>query len=419
MERHERRVVITGIGLVTPLGSGTEKNWQALVAGRSGIGPLTLFDCSDFPVRFAGQVNDFDPAAFIERKEIKKIDRFAQFAIGAAQMAMDDSGFVIEPDEAHRVGVVIGVGMGGISTVEEYHEAFLKSGLKRVSPFLIPRLIANLAPAQIAIRFGCTGINYTPTSACASGGHAVGEAYRQVRFGYQDVIITGGAEAALTPMGVGGFAVMRALSTRNEDPQRASRPFDLLRDGFVMSEGAGILILEDLRHAQSRGARIFAEVIGYGANSDAYHITTPAPEGRGAKDCMQLALADGDIDLLEVDYINAHGTSTQYNDANETEAIKRVFGERAYEIPVSSTKSMTGHLLGAAGGVEAAYTALAVYHRCIPPTINYEVPDPRCDLDYVPNQVRSAEIRVALSNSFGFGGTNSCVAFRRWSSEAR
>jgi 3-oxoacyl-[acyl-carrier-protein] synthase II len=419
MKRQDRRVVITGIGLVTPLGSGTEKNWQALIAGRSGIGPLTLFDCSDFPVRFAGQVNDFDPASFIEKKEIKKIDRFAQFALAAAQMGMDDSGFVIEPGQAHRVGVVIGVGMGGIATIEEYHQAFLESGLKRVSPFLIPRLIANLAPAQIAIRFGCTGVNYTPTSACASGGHAVGEAYRQVRFGYQDMIIAGGAEAALTPMGVGGFAVMRALSTRNEAPTRASRPFDLYRDGFVMAEGAGIVILEELRHAQSRGARIIAEVVGYGANSDAYHITTPAPEGRGAKECMRLALADGEIDPAEVDYINAHGTSTQYNDANETEAIKGAFGDRAYKLAVSSTKSMTGHLLGAAGGVEAAYTALAIYHRCIPPTINYEERDPVCDLDYVPNQARPAEIRVALSNSFGFGGTNSCVAFRRWSNEAR
>jgi 3-oxoacyl-[acyl-carrier-protein] synthase II len=280
-------------------------------------------------------------------------------------------------------------------------------------------LIANLAPAQIAIRFGCTGVNYTATSACASGGHAVGEAYRQVRFGYQDMIIAGGAEAAVTPMGVGGFAVMKALSTRNEDPQGASRPFDLGRDGFVMAEGAGIVILEELRHAQSRGARIIAEVIGFGANSDAYHITTPAPEGRGAKECMQLALADGGIDPAEVDYINAHGTSTQYNDANETEAIRRVFGERAYKLAVSSTKSMTGHLLGAAGGIEAAYTALAIYHRCIPPTINYEFPDPACDLDYVPNHARPAEIRVALSNSFGFGGTNSCVAFRRWSNETR
>jgi 3-oxoacyl-[acyl-carrier-protein] synthase II len=419
MERQDRRVVITGIGLVTPLGSGTERNWQALIAGRSGIGPITLFDCSDFPVRFAGQVNDFDPAEFIEKKEIKKIDRFAQFGLAAAQMAMDDSGFVIEPELAHRVGVVIGVGMGGISTIEEYHQTFLKSGLKRVSPFLIPRLIANLAPAQIAIRFGCTGVNYTATSACASGGHAVGEAYRQVRFGYQDMIIAGGAEAAVTPMGVGGFAVMKALSTRNEDPQGASRPFDLGRDGFVMAEGAGIVILEELRHAQSRGARIIAEVIGFGANSDAYHITTPAPEGRGAKECMQLALADGGIDPAEVDYINAHGTSTQYNDANETEAIRRVFGERAYKLAVSSTKSMTGHLLGAAGGIEAAYTALAIYHRCIPPTINYEFPDPACDLDYVPNHARPAEIRVALSNSFGFGGTNSCVAFRRWSNETR
>jgi 3-oxoacyl-[acyl-carrier-protein] synthase II len=304
-------------------------------------------------------------------------------------------------------------------TGEMLHRAFLEFGLKRVSPFLVPRLISNLAPAQIAIRFGCTGVNYVSTSACASGGHAVGDAYRQVRFGYQDVIITGGAEATLTPMGVSGFAAMRALSTRNEDPQGASRPFDLHRDGFVMGEGAGILIVEELQHARNRGARIIAEVVGFGSNGDAYHITTPAPDGRGAKECMRLALEDGGTDPTEVDYINAHGTSTQANDANETEAIKGLFGDRARQLAVSSTKSMTGHLLGGAGGVEAAYTALAIYHRCIPPTINYEVPDPACDLDYVPNQPRSADIRVALSNSFGFGGTNSCVAFRRWNNEAR
>ncbi len=409
-----RRVVVTGIGVVSPLGSGVECNWQALMEGRSGIGPITHFDASPFPVHFAGQVPDFDPAAYIKKKELKKIDRFAQLAIAAAQMAMDDAKLQVTADNAARIGVIVGVGMGGISTIEDYLNLFVTAGLKRLSPFFIPRLIANMAPGQIAIRFGCTGINYTPVSACASGGHGVGEAYRAVRFGYQDAVIAGGAEAAVTPMGLGGFSVMRALSTRNDDPQRASRPFDAGRDGFVMGEGAGLLIVEALEHALARGARIYAEIVGYGANADAYHITSPAPDGRGAAQCMQLALHDGDIDPLEVDYINAHGTSTQYNDTNETQAIKRVFGAHAAQLAVSSTKSMTGHLLGGAGGVEAAYTALAIHHRRLPPTINYEQPDPSCDLDYVPNHARDAEVRVALSNSFGFGGANACVAFRRW-----
>ena len=409
-----QRVVVTGIGAVSPLGCGTDVNWQALLAGRSGIGPITAFDASDFPVRIAGQVPGFDPAAYLEKKDIKKVDRFAQFAIAAAQMAMDDARLTVTPEEAPRVGVVVGVGMGGIATIEEAVRSFYDDGLKRLSPFFIPRLIANMAPGHIAIRFGCTGVNYTPTSACASGGQAVGEAFRLVRYGDQDVVISGGAEAAITPMGVGGFAVMRAMSTRNDEPERASRPFERHRDGFVVGEGAGVLVVESLAHARARGARIYCELVGYGANGDAYHITSPAPDGRGAAECMRLALASGGIDPLEVDYINAHGTATPYNDVNETQAIKAVFGEHAARIAVSSTKSMTGHLLGGAGGVEAVYTALALHHGWLPPTINYDEPDPECDLDYVPNTARQVRARVALSNSFGFGGANACIAFRRW-----
>jgi 3-oxoacyl-[acyl-carrier-protein] synthase II len=414
MARPERRVVVTGLGLVTPLGSSVQKNVEALMNGRSGVAPITHFDASTFPSRIAGEVRDFDPAEFIEKKELKKMDPFIQFAVGAAQMAMDDAGFRIDPAAGDRVGVIIGVGMGGIATIEEYHQAFLEHGLRRVSPFFIPRLIANLAPGQIAIRFGAKGVNYAPASACSSGGHAVGEAYRLIRFGYQDAVIAGGSEAAVTPMGVGGFAVMRALSSRNDEPEQASRPFDRGRDGFVMAEGAGVLLLESLESAQQRGARVYAEVIGYGANADAHHITAPSPEGEGATRCMQLALEDGGIDLSEVDYINAHGTSTPYNDVAETLAIKRLFGEHAARLAVSSTKSLTGHLLGAAGAVESIYTVLTLYHQRIPPTINYEEPDPECDLDYVPNKARPAAVRAALSNSFGFGGTNVCLAFRRW-----
>jgi 3-oxoacyl-[acyl-carrier-protein] synthase II len=411
---HTRRVVITGVGLVTPLGTGVDKNWQALMDGRSGIGPVTRFDVSDFPTRIAGEVKDFHPEEFIEKKEIKKMDLFIQYAVAAAKMAMDEACLPITADNEDMVGVIVGVGIAGLSSIEEYHKLFLESRLKRVSPFFIPKLIANLAPGQISIRYGAKGINYTPTSACSSGAHAIGEAFRLIRLGEQDAMIAGGAEAALTSMGLGGFIAMKAVSSRNDPPEKASRPFDRNRDGFVMAEGAGILVLEELEQARSRGAKIYAEVVGYGTNSDAYHITAPSPEGEGAMRCIRLALRSGGIDPLEVDYINAHGTSTPYNDATETQAIKRVFGEHAARMAVSSTKSMTGHLLGAAGGVEAVYSALALHHQCLPPTINYEEPDPECDLDYVPNAPRWAPIRVALSNSFGFGGTNVCLALRRW-----
>ena len=411
---HTRRVVITGVGLVTPLGTGVEKNWQALMDGRSGIGPVTRFDVSDFPTRIAGEVKDFHPEEFIEKREIKKMDLFIQYAVAAAKMAMDEARLPITADNEDMVGVIVGVGIAGLSSIEEYHKVFLESRLKKVSPFFIPKLIANLAPGQISIHYGAKGITYTPTSACSSGAHAIGEAFRLIRLGEQDAMIAGGAEAALTPLGLGGFIAMKAVSSQNDPPEKASRPFDRNRDGFVMSEGAGVLVLEELEQARSRGAKIYAELIGYGANSDAYHITAPSPEGEGAMRCMRLALRSGGIDPLEVDYVNAHGTSTPYNDATETLAIKRVFGEHAARMAVSSTKSMTGHLLGAAGGVEAVYSALALHHQCLPPTINYEEPDPECDLDYVPNVPRRAPIRVALSNSFGFGGTNVCLAFRRW-----
>jgi 3-oxoacyl-[acyl-carrier-protein] synthase II len=408
-----RRVAVTGLGLVTPLGTGVEKNWEALVHGRSGVGAISRFDASGFPTRIAGEVRDFRAEDFIEKKEIKKMDLFIQYTMAAADMAIASSGLKIDDANAERVGVVVGVGLGGLPTIEEYHGLFLDSGLKRISPFMIPKLIANLAPGQVAIKHGAKGINYTPTSACSSGGHAVGEAMRMIRHGYQDAVICGGAEAAISPTGVGGFVAMRALSTRNDAPERASRPFDKNRDGFVISEGAGVLILEELEMARRRGATILAEVVGYGTNGDAYHITQPSPEGVGAAACMALCLADAGISPDAVHYINAHGTSTEYNDANETKAIKRVFGEYAARLPVSSTKSMTGHLLGGAGGVEAAYTVLALQHGVIPPTINYEEPDPDCDLDYVPNVARQAPIELALSNSYGFGGTNVSLAFRR------
>jgi 3-oxoacyl-[acyl-carrier-protein] synthase II len=405
--------VVTGLGLVTPLGNDLAANWQSLQAGRSGIAAIGNLDASELPVRIAGEVRGFDPLRYVDKRDVKKMDPFTHFAVAAAQMAVDDAGFRIDAGLAPRVGVVVGVGLGGISTLLEAHQGFLDGGVRKLSPFMIPRLISNMAPGQIAIRFGAKGVNYAPASACASGGHAIGEAFHMIRSGLQDAMIAGGAEAAVTALSVGAFAVMRALSTRNDEPERASRPFDRERDGFVMAEGAGILILEERGRAVGRGARIYGEIVGYGANADAYHITSPSPEGEGAAACMRLALDDGRASPSDVDYINAHGTSTPYNDANETQAIKRVFGEHATRLAVSSTKSMTGHLLGAAGAVEAAYTILALHHGVIPPTINYEVPDPECDLDYVPNQARSAAIRVALSNSFGFGGTNACLAFRR------
>jgi 3-oxoacyl-[acyl-carrier-protein] synthase II len=408
----DRRVVVTGVGLVTPLGTGVEKNWEALTAGRSGIGPITRFDTTDYASRIAGEVRDFNPLDWIEKKEVKKMDLFIQYAMGAAEQAMRQSGLKIDEDNADHVGVLVGVGIGGLITIEENHLIFLESRLKRITPFFIPKLISNLAPGHIAIRYGARGANLTTTSACASGSHAVGEAYRMIRGGYLDAAITGGAEAALTSLGVGGFVAMRALSTRNESPEAASRPFDRERDGFVMSEGAAALILEERDQAIARGAKILAEIVGYASNADAYHITSPSPEGHGAAKCMQLCLDDGDLEPAEVDYINAHGTSTPQGDVAETQAIKHVFGEHAAKIAVSSTKSMTGHTLGAAGAIESVFTVLTVERGVLPPTINHEYPDPECDLDYVPNQARPAKIRLALNNSFGFGGANTTLAFR-------
>jgi 3-oxoacyl-[acyl-carrier-protein] synthase II len=409
-----RRVVITGVGLVTPLGTGTEKNWSSLVEGRSGIGRIRRFDASSFPTRIAGEVTDFVPENCIEPKDIKRMDLFTQYALGAATEAIADARLTIPAEEAERVGVVIGVGLGGLSSIETYHKAFLEGGVKKISPFFVPRVISNLAPGQIAIRFGAKGANWTPTSACSSGAHAVGEAFRMIQRWDQDVMIAGGAEAGISPLGVGGFVAMKALSTKNDEPDRASRPFDKNRDGFVMGEGAGVLILEELERAKTRRSRIYAEIIGYGSNSDAYHITSPSPDGEGAARCMALALKSAGIQPHDIDYINAHGTSTEYNDANESQAIRTIFGKNAYGIAVSSTKSMTGHLLGAAGAVEAIYSVLTINRGLIPPTINYETPDPHCDLDYVPNHARRAEVRTVLSNSFGFGGTNATLILRKF-----
>jgi 3-oxoacyl-[acyl-carrier-protein] synthase II len=409
----QRRVVVTGLGLVSPLGTGVEKNWQAILEGRSGIRKITRFATDGFSSRIAGEVPDFKAEDFIEAKEIKKMDLFIQFALGAAAMAMADSGLKIEGEFADEVGVIIGVGLCGLDTIEVTHKALLDGGPRKISPFFIPKVISNLAAGHIAIRYGAKGVNWTPTSACASGTHAIGEAFHLIRRGLQDAVIAGGAEACITPLGVGGFAAMKALSTRNDEPERASRPFDKERDGFIVGEGAGVLILEERGQALKRGAKIYAEVIGYAANGDAHHMTAPSPDGEGAARCMRLALKDAGVAPSDIDYINAHGTSTEYNDANETTAIKTVFGEQAAKLAVSSTKSMTGHLLGAAGAVEGVYSALALYHGMLPPTINYEIPDPACDLDYVPNKARKADIKVAVSNSFGFGGTNACAIFRR------
>lgn len=410
----KRRVVVTGVGLICGLGNTTEETWRGLIEGRSGVDYITRFDASGFPVRFAAEVKNFDPLRYIEKKDVKKMDPFIHFAIAAAQEAVDDAGLRITPENAERVGVYIGSGIGGFSVIEREHQKFLEGGPGKISPFFIPAAIANLAAGQVSIRFGARGPNSATCTACSAGAHAIGDAFKIIERGDADVMICGGAEAAVTPMGVGGFAAMRALSTRNEDPQRASRPFDRDRDGFVIGEGAGILVLEALEHAQARGARIYAEIVGYGMSADAYHITQPPEDANGAIRVMQYALRDAGIPPDQVDYINAHGTSTYYNDKLETYAIKCVFGEHAYRLAVSSTKSMTGHLLGAAGGLEAGITVLAIYHQILPPTINYEHPDPECDLDYVPNRARRAEIRYALSNSFGFGGTNAALLFKRY-----
>ncbi len=411
---NKRRVVITGLGLVTPLGIGVQETWNALIEGRSGVGKITHFDASTYPVQIAAEVKNFDPSQYIEQKEIKKMDRFIHFAIAAAEMAMKDSGLKITEENAERVGVIIGSGMGGLPMIEHYHRTLLEKGHRRISPFFIPMIIINLAAGQVSIRYGAKGPNSSPCTACATGSHSIGDAFKIIQCGDADAMIAGGTEAVITPMGIAGFTAMKALSTRNDDPERASRPFDIDRDGFVMGEGAGIVILEELNHALKRGAKIYAEVIGYGMSGDAYHITSPAPQGEGAARCMEAALKNAGIRPEDIQYINAHGTSTKYGDELETMAIKKVFGEHAYKLAVSSTKSMTGHLLGAAGGVEAVITVLTIKNNIIPPTINLEKPDPACDLDYVPNKARKAEVNCAISNSFGFGGTNACLIFKRF-----
>ncbi|MGK2907553.1 MAG: beta-ketoacyl-ACP synthase II [Desulfuromonadales bacterium] len=408
-----RRVVVTGLGITSPLGTGIEKNWDALMNGRSGIGPITRFDASDFPAKFAGEVRDFPEEEFFEKKEARKMDLFIHYALGAAAMALADSGLEINEDNAERVGVVVGSGMGGLPAIEKYHEAMSSGGYRKISPFFIPMTIINLAAGQISIKCGAKGPNFAPVSACATGTHAIGEAFRIIQRGDADAVIAGGTESTICPLGMGGFAVMKALSTRNDDPLAASRPFDKNRDGFVMGEGAGIVIVEEYESARKRGAKIYGEVAGYGLTGDAYHLTAPSPNGEGAARCMKMALDTAGVNPGEVDYINAHGTSTPFNDLYETLAIKGVFGDHAKQLMVSSTKSMTGHLLGAAGGVEAIYTLLAMERGVVPPTINYTEPDPECDLDYVPNVARKADVKIALSNSLGFGGTNATLLFRK------
>lgn len=406
-----RRVVVTGIGLVTPIGIGVEASWNAALQGVSGIGPITHFDASALPVRIAGEVKGFDPAPYIDAKEIKKMDRFIHLAMAAATMAVEDSGLKISEENAGRVGVIVGAGMGGLPAIEQYHKAYLEKGHRRISPFFIPMLIINLAAGNISIKFGAKGPNSSAVTACATGSHCIGDAFKIIQRGDADAMIAGGTESCIAALAVGGFAVMKALSTRNDDPQRASRPFDTDRDGFVMGEGSGIVILESLESALARKAKIYAEVVGYGMSGDAYHISSPAPGGEGAVRCMKAALKDAGIAPDRINYINAHGTSTKYGDELETAAIKTVFGEHAYKLCVSSTKSMTGHLLGAAGGVESVFSVLSIHHRMVPPTINLDNPDPECDLDYVPHEARQLDVAYALSNSFGFGGTNACLIF--------
>ncbi len=407
-----RRVVITGIGLVSAVGIGTEDCWQNLVAGRSGVTRITRFDPAAYDAQIAGEVKGFDPLQFVEKKEVKKIDVFIQYAIAASQFAVDDSGLRIGPENAHRVGVFIASGIGGFATIEREHSKLLEGGPGRISPFFIPAAIVNLAAGHVSIRFGAKGPNLATCTACSASAHALGEACEIIRRGDADAMIAGGSESAITPMGVGGFAAMRALSTRNDAPEKASRPFDAERDGFVIGEGAGVLVLEELGSALARGARIYAEMVGYGASADAFHITAPCEDGDGAVRAMQAAL--GGIDPSAVEYINAHGTSTPHNDRIETIAIKRCFGDHARKVAISSTKSMTGHALGAAGALEGGITALAIHHQLMPPTINLEHPDPDCDLDYVPNTARQAAITYAMSNSFGFGGTNAVLLLKRF-----
>ena len=410
----KRRVVVTGIGIVSPLGIGVEENWSAVCNGKSGIGPITRFDVESFPVKFAGEVKGFEPEQFMGHKEIKKMDRFIHFAVAAGQSALDDSGFIITDENAERVGVQVGVGLGGLPAIEKYHDTYKERGVRKITPFFIPMVIANLASGQISIHTGAKGPNTCVVTACATGTHSIGDAARLIQYGDADVMIAGGTESVITPLCVGGFHAAKALSTRNDDPQSASRPFDKDRDGFVIGEGCGVVVLEEYESAKKRGAKIYGEFAGYAMNGDAYHITATSPNGEGAARCMNLALKNAEINKEEIGYINAHGTSTGA-DATETQAIKTVFGDHAYKLAVSSTKSMTGHLLGAAGGVEAIYSLLALNRGVLPPTINYTTPDPECDLDYIPNNAREENIKVALSNSFGFGGTNAVLVFKQMS----
>ena len=409
-----RRVVITGLGLVSPLGIGVDANWDALVHGRSGIGPITRFDAAAFACRIAGEVRGFNAEDWVPKKDVKKMDLFIHYAMAASEMAMKDAAYTVTPAEAERVGVYIGSGIGGLPSIERQHVSLLQDGPRRISPFFIIGLIVNMASGQVSIRYGAKGPNQAACSACATGTHAIGDAFEIIRRGDADVMIAGGTEGVVTPLCVGGFSAMRALSTRNDDPATASRPFDRDRDGFVIGEGAGIVILEELGHAVRRGARIYCELAGYGVSGDAYHVSAPSEDGDGPLRVMRNALRSAGIDAGAIDYVNAHGTSTPQGDVVETRALRALFGDRAKSIAISSTKSMTGHLLGGAGGVETAITALALFHDIAPPTINYTTPDPECDLDYVPNEARRMTITHALNNSFGFGGTNACVVLRKY-----
>jgi 3-oxoacyl-[acyl-carrier-protein] synthase II len=405
--------VVTGIGVVSPLGNDASSTWDALVAGRSGVGPITKFDAALFTSRIAGEVRNFDPERFLDRKEARKMDAFIHYAVAASAEALSDAGFRIDAGNATRVGVYIGSGIGGLPLFERTHKEFLERGPRRISPFFIPGMILNLASGQVSILYGAKGPNLAVATACATGSHAIGESFRIVRDGLADAMICGGTEAAVSPLAVGGFCSMKALSTRNDEPERASRPFDADRDGFVMGEGAGVVLLEEREAARARGARIYAELSGYGMSGDAFHISAPSEDGEGAVRAMRAALDDASLTPADIDYVNAHGTSTPAGDRIESLAVRQVFGERASGLAFASTKSMTGHLLGAAGGLETVVTALAIHHGVVPPTINYETPDPECDLDCVPNRARRMEVRAGMNNSFGFGGTNACLVLRR------
>lgn len=409
----KRRVVVTGLGAVTPLGNDVETTWKGIIEGKSGIGPLTRVNADEYPAKVAAQINDFNPETYMDRKDARKMDRFTQYAVASAQMAVEDANLTITDENADRIGVWIGSGIGGMETFEEQYEIFQKRGYRRVSPFFVPMLIPDMATGQVSITLGAKGFNSCTVTACATGTNSIGDAFKVIQRGDADAMITGGAEAPITKMSVAGFCANTALST-NPDPNSASRPFDKNRDGFVIGEGAGIIVLEELEHALARGAKIYAEIVGYGATGDAYHITAPAPGGEGGARAMKMAINDAGLNIEEIDYINAHGTSTEYNDKFETLAVKEVFGVHAYNLAISSTKSMTGHLLGAAGGVEAIFTVLAMKESILPPTINYETADPECDLDYVPNKARQKEIKAAMSNSLGFGGHNATIVFKKY-----